>query len=136
MIDNAFAFCPVRLFCCGPNASLCETFFPSPSWSVYRAPKSKEEVHLKKCTNHHSNVYISPALKQFMPKKIIMGLRFLHVNPMIGPSDDGDGDDDEDDGEDDDEDDDDGDGCKDGVLACTAPIGVTSQPDYRDTAQA
>ena len=50
--------------------------------------------------------------------------------------DDGDGDDDEDDGEDDDEDDDDGDGCKDGVLACTAPIGVTSQPDYRDTAQA
>ena len=52
-----------------------------------------------------------------------MGKRFLHVNPMIGPSD---GDDD----------DDDGDGCKDGVLACTAPIGVTSQPDYRDTAQA
>ena len=56
-----------------------------------------------------------------------MGKRFLHVNPMIGPSDD-----DDDDGEDDD----DGDGCKDGVLACTAPIGVTSQPDYRDTAQA
>ena len=24
MIDNAFAFCPVRLFCCGPNPSLCE----------------------------------------------------------------------------------------------------------------
>ena len=43
---------------------------------------------------------------------------------------------DDDDDEDDDEDDDDGDGCKDGVLACTAPIGVTSQPDYRDTAQA
>ena len=41
-----------------------------------------------------------------------------------------------DDGDDDDDDDDDGDGCKDGVLACTAPIGVTSQPDYRDTAQA
>ena len=58
-----------------------------------------------------------------------MGKRFLHVNPMIGPSDDNDG-------GDDDEDDDDGDGCKDGVLACTAPIGVTSQPDYRDTAQA
>ena len=57
-----------------------------------------------------------------------MGLRFLHVNPMIGPSDA-----DDDDGDDDD---DDGDGCKDGVLACTAPIGVTSQPDYRDTAQA
>ena len=35
-----------------------------------------------------------------------------------------------------DDDDDDGDGCKDSVLACTAPIGVTSQPDYRDTAQA
>ena len=42
------------------------------------------------------------------------------VNPMIRPSDN----------------DDDGDDCKDGVLACTAPIGVTSQPDYRDTAQA
>ena len=53
-----------------------------------------------------------------------MRKRFLRVNPMIGPSDD------------DDENDDDGDGCKDGVLACTAPIGVTSQPDYRDTAQA
>ena len=47
---------------------------------------------------------------------------------MIGPSDNVD--------DDDDEDDDDGAGCKDGVLACTAPIGVTSQPDYRDTAQA
>ena len=61
-----------------------------------------------------------------------MGLGFLHVNPMIGPSDNVDDEDDEDD----DEDDDDGAGCKDGVLACTAPIGVTSQPDYRDTAQA
>ena len=47
-------------------------FFHSPSWSSFRAPKSKEEVHLKKCTNHHSNVYISPALKQFMPKMVMV----------------------------------------------------------------
>ena len=32
MIDNASSFCPVRLFCCGPNPSLCETFFHSPFW--------------------------------------------------------------------------------------------------------
>ena len=32
MIDNASSFCPVRLFCCGPNPPLCETFFHSPSW--------------------------------------------------------------------------------------------------------
>ena len=63
----------------------------------------------------------------------ILAPRSCQALPAVGrlwPSDD-----DDDDG-DDDADDDDGDGCKDGVPACTAPIGVTSQPDYRDTAQA
>ena len=70
MIDNAFAFCPVRLFCCGPNPSLCETFFfTHHPTRFFEPPKLRKR---KKCTNYHSNVYISPALKQFMPKMVMV----------------------------------------------------------------